>query len=58
MKLRVDLTEEELRAVLSLVAARVSLTGEERTPLERAERELDLVMLQYEQRVRDGEEAI
>lgn len=46
--IRIDLTEEQLRAVLAVIGERVSETRETDTPLEQAERELDLSLLQHE----------
>lgn len=46
--IRIDLTEEQLRAVLTVIGERVSETRETDTPLELAERELDLALLKHE----------
>lgn len=47
-EIRLDLTPEQLQAVVTVVGERVSATGEEGTPLEQAERELDLALLEWE----------
>lgn len=46
---RVDLTPDQLRAVVAVVGAKVSETGEEHTPLEQAERALDSALLRHEE---------
>ena len=48
--MRLDLSAEQITAVLSVVAERVSATSEEGTPLEQAERELDAALLAHERK--------
>lgn len=45
----VELTEEQLRAALDVIALRVSETNEQGTPLFRAERVLDSALMAHEQ---------
>lgn len=52
-KIRVDLAPEQLQAVIPLVAERVTATDERDTPLEQAERILDLALLEWERRTDD-----
>jgi hypothetical protein len=47
-KIRIDLTEDQLRAALDVIGERVSATNESDTPLFRAERALDSALLAYE----------
>lgn len=47
-KIRIELAEDELRAVLDVIAERISATNENDTPLFRAEREFDSALLARE----------
>lgn len=51
--IRLDLTTEQLRAVVDVVGKRVSETNEQDTPLEQAERVLDSALLADEARHED-----
>jgi hypothetical protein len=53
--IRIDLTEEQLRAALDVIGERVSATNERGTPLFMAERELDSALLAHENETEGGD---
>lgn len=55
--MRIDLTPEQLSAVLDVIGERVSATGESGTPLAQAEFHLDLALMAHEETTNESRTA-